>query len=39
LPKRASVSDIVTAAGESVAVRVSAHPIPLALAEGLGLQS
>ena len=36
LPKRASVSDIVTAGGETVAVRVPAHPIPLALAEGLG---
>ena len=36
LPKSASASDIVTGSGNTVAVRVPAHPIPLALVEGLG---
>jgi len=36
LPKSNSVRDIVTAGGITVAVRVPAHPIPIALAEGLG---
>jgi len=36
LHKSNSVPDIVTAGGITVAVRVPAHPIPIALAEGLG---
>jgi len=36
LPKSESVSDIVTAGGKTVAVRIPAHPVPVALAEGLG---
>ena len=36
LLKSGSVPDIVTAGGETVAVRVPAHPVPVALAEGLG---
>ncbi|MDI6814507.1 MAG: L-threonylcarbamoyladenylate synthase [Dehalococcoidales bacterium] len=31
-----SVPDIITAGGRTVAVRIPAHPIPVALAEGLG---
>lgn len=34
--KSGSVPDIVTAGGATVAVRVPAHPIPVALIEGLG---
>ena len=30
------VSDIVTAGGETVAVRIPAHPVPVALIEGVG---
>jgi L-threonylcarbamoyladenylate synthase len=36
LHKSNSVSDIITAGGITVAVRVPAHPIPVALAQGLG---
>ncbi len=36
LPKRAAVSETVTAGGKTVAVRVPAHPVPQALVEGLG---
>jgi len=36
LPRSRSVPDIVTAGGASVAVRVPAHPVPVALARGLG---
>ena len=34
--KSSSVPDIVTAGGATVAIRVPAHPVPVALAEGLG---
>ena len=36
LPKSKSVPDIVTGKSKTVAVRVPAHPIPIALAQGLG---
>jgi len=36
LPRSNSVPDIVTAGGITVAVRIPAHPIPVALIEGLG---
>ena len=36
LHKSKSVPDIVTAGGVTVAIRIPAHPIPVALAEGLG---
>ena len=36
LPKSSSVLDIVTAGGMTVAVRIPAHPVPVALIEGLG---
>ena len=36
LHKSKSVLDIITASGITVAVRIPAHPIPVALAEGLG---
>jgi L-threonylcarbamoyladenylate synthase len=36
LPKSASVLDVITAGGHTVAVRVPAHPVPLALIAGLG---
>jgi len=36
LPKSNSVLDIITAGGATIAVRVPAHPVPVALAEGLG---
>ena len=35
LPKSNSVPDIITAGGMTVAVRIPAHPVPVALAEGL----
>jgi L-threonylcarbamoyladenylate synthase len=35
LPRSNSVPDIVTAGGVTVAVRIPAHPIPVALIEGL----
>ncbi len=34
--KSKSVPDIVTGGGKTVAIRIPAHPIPLALARGLG---
>jgi len=34
--KSSSVPDIITAGGTTVAVRVPAHPVPVALAQGLG---
>ena len=36
LPKSSSVPDIITAGGKTVAVRIPAHPVPVALAEDLG---
>lgn len=36
LPRSDSVLDIITAGGKTVAVRFPAHPVPVALAEGLG---
>jgi L-threonylcarbamoyladenylate synthase len=36
LPRASSVPDIVTAGGMTVAVRIPAHPVPVALASGLG---
>jgi len=36
LHKSESVPDIITAGGASIAVRIPAHPVPVALAEGLG---
>ena len=36
LYKAKSVSDIITAGGKTVAVRIPAHPVPVALAQGLG---
>ncbi|HEX73553.1 MAG TPA: threonylcarbamoyl-AMP synthase [Dehalococcoidia bacterium] len=37
LYKSNSVPDIIAAGGKTVAVRVPAHPIPIALAQGLGV--
>jgi L-threonylcarbamoyladenylate synthase len=37
LTKSGSVPDFVTAGGTTVAVRIPAHPVPLALIEGLGV--
>ena len=37
LHKAESVSDIITGGGATVAVRVPAHPVPVALADGLGV--
>ncbi len=37
LHKSNSVSDIITGGGRTIAVRVPAHPIPVALAGGLGI--
>ncbi len=36
LHKSNSVLDIITGGGETVAVRIPAHPVPVALTEGLG---
>jgi L-threonylcarbamoyladenylate synthase len=36
LPRAKSVPDIVTGGGKTVAVRIPAHPVPVALARGLG---
>ena len=36
LPKSNSVPDFITAGGKTVAVRIPAHPVPVALAQGLG---
>jgi L-threonylcarbamoyladenylate synthase len=37
LHRSKSVPDIITAGGETVAVRVPAHPVPVALVRGLGV--
>ena len=37
LHKSSSVPDIITGGGITVAVRIPAHPIPVALADGLGM--
>jgi len=37
LPASGSVPDIVTAGGTTVAVRIPAHPVPVALTKGLGV--
>ncbi|MFH1031896.1 MAG: L-threonylcarbamoyladenylate synthase [Chloroflexota bacterium] len=36
LPKSSLIPDIVTAGGTTVAIRIPAHPVPIALIEGLG---
>ncbi len=36
LPKSPSVADIITGKGKTVAIRIPAHPVPIALAQGLG---
>ena len=36
LHKSKSIPDFVTAGGKTVAIRVPAHPVPIALAQGLG---
>jgi L-threonylcarbamoyladenylate synthase len=36
LPASPSVPEIITAGGETVAVRIPAHPVPIALIEGIG---
>jgi L-threonylcarbamoyladenylate synthase len=36
LPKSNSVSDIITAGSTTIAIRIPAHPVPIALIEGLG---
>ena len=36
LHKSSSVPDVITSGGMTVAVRIPAHPVPVALAEGLG---
>ena len=36
LPKSNSVPNVIAAGGRTVAVRIPAHPIPVALAQGLG---
>jgi len=37
LPKSNSIPDIITGGGATVAVRIPAHPVPVALAKGLGM--
>ncbi|MFC2016731.1 L-threonylcarbamoyladenylate synthase, partial [Chloroflexota bacterium] len=37
LHKSNSISDIITAGGTTIAVRIPAHPVPIALIEGLGV--
>ena len=37
LHKSGSVLDIITAGGLTVAIRIPAHPVPVALADGLGM--
>ena len=37
LLKSGAVADIITAGGATVAVRIPAHPVPVALARGLGM--
>jgi len=36
MPASSSVPDIITAGGKTVAVRIPAHPVPIALIKGLG---
>ena len=36
LPKSSSVPDVVTAGGGTIAIRIPAHPVPVALINGLG---
>lgn len=36
LPKSSSIPDIITAGGTTIAIRIPAHPIPIALIKGLG---
>ncbi len=36
LPKSNSVSDVISAGGTTIAIRIPAHPVPIALVEGLG---
>ena len=36
LPKSDSLPDIITAGGGTIAVRIPAHPVPVALSEGIG---
>ena len=36
LPKYDSVPDIVTGGGETVAIRIPAHPVPISLIKGIG---
>lgn len=36
LPRNKSVPDVVTGGGKTVAVRIPAHPVPIALIKGLG---
>ena len=36
LPKSTALPDIITAGGGTVAVRIPAHPVPVALSEGIG---
>ncbi len=36
LPKSSSVPDVITAGGTTIAVRIPAHPVPVALVKGLG---
>lgn len=36
LPKASNIPDSITAGGNSIALRIPAHPVPVALAEGLG---
>lgn len=37
LPRAKTVPDAITGGGETVAVRIPAHPVPIALTKGLGL--
>ncbi len=37
LPRAKSVPDMVTGGGDTVAIRIPAHPIPIALIKGLGV--
>jgi L-threonylcarbamoyladenylate synthase len=37
LPRASTVPDAITGGGETVAVRIPAHPVPIALIKGLGM--
>ena len=37
LPRSKSVPEIITAGGKTVAIRIPAHPVPVALVRGLGM--